>query len=405
MRNVVLMTFDACRKDVLGCYGVEKNLTPFIDSLRERLLLFTRAQATGPYTQASFPSILTSSYYLEYGWQQKCPSQRIFLSEILKEAGIATAAFHSNPYLCGYFGWNRGWDFFMDSMKDPVTPKVPFLKGDKINRRVETWLSSQKKIGKNNPFFIWVHYMDTHEPYIPDREYLKLVHPDLDISEEKMFLLFKEVLLKRDVSDLNNIELLKKLYHAHVREVDAYAKDFFGILESQDLLDDTTVIITSDHGDEFGEHGGLSHDDKLYSELVDVPLLFYGPGIKGGTECRSLVSNIDIPPTILHLFGLGPVAAFKGQSLLPIESYSNVGCFGEAIHQIKGKGGDISRDVYFYREEDLKIIYRADQDSWEMYDLLADPRETVNIVEISSMADGLKSKLLPHVRRWEKNFN
>jgi arylsulfatase A-like enzyme len=402
MKNVILMTLDACRKDVFGCYGNSAGLTPFIDSLKGNLLTFTRAQATGPYTQASFPSILTSSYYLEFGWQQRCPAQRIFISEVLRNHGIATAAFHSNPYLSAYFGWNRGWDLFMDSMKDPVTPKVPFLKGRMINERAGAWLSSLKKSGVPRPFLLWIHYMDTHEPYIPDRKYLELVDPALDLSEEDMFLLFKEVLLKRDASDENRVALLRKLYHAHVREVDGYARDFFGILESLDLLKNTTVIITSDHGDEFGEHGGLSHDDKLYSELIDVPLLLCSPEIKGGEDCHAVVSNIDIPPTIVHLFGLDPVAAFEGKSLLPIEGYSSPGCFGEAIHQVKGKGGDIGKDVYYYMEDDLKIIYRANLDAWEMYDLMADPRERTNIVESSPMAEVLKGKLRPRVRRWKK---
>jgi hypothetical protein len=96
------------------------------------------------------------------------------------------------------------------------------------------------------------------------------------------------------------------------------------------------------------------------------------------------------------------VAAFEGKSLLPIEGYSSPGCFGEAIHQVKGKGGDIGKDVYYYMEDDLKIIYRANLDAWEMYDLMADPRERTNIVESSPMAEVLKGKLRPRVRRWKK---
>jgi arylsulfatase A-like enzyme len=401
MKNVVLMTLDACRKDVFGCYGKAQGLTPFFDSLKDKSIVFTKAQATGPYTQASFPAILTSSYYMEYGWQQRCPSQRIFVSEILKRKGIATAAFHSNPYLCAYFGWNRGWDLFMDSMKEKVTPMVPFLKGDQINKKAEAWLSAWRARESQKPFFLWLHYMDIHEPYVPAPEYLNFVDPALDLSQEDMFSLFKEVLLKRDISDPDKVALLKKLYHAHVREVDCYARDFFGILESLGLLESTTLIITSDHGDEFNEHGGLSHDDKLYSELIDVPLLIYDADRKKGEECPHLVSNIDIPSTIVHLFGFNPVDAFKGRSLLPMESYTSKGCFGEALFQIKGKGGDPKRDVYYFREGDLKISYRADRDSWEMYDLNVDPQELDNIVEGHAKAEAFKAKLRPRVRRWE----
>jgi len=402
VKNVVLITLDACRKDVFGCYGNPQGLTPFIDSLRDRSILFTKAQAAGPYTQASFPAMLTSSYYMEYGWQQRCPPQRVFVSEVLKRNGVVTAGFHSNPYLCAYFGWGRGWDHFMDSMKEQVTPMVPFLKGDKINRKAEDWLSGLTAGDVERPFFLWLHYMDIHEPYVPAAEYLRLVDPTLSLGPEDMFSLFKEVLLQRDSSDREKVETLRKLYHAHVREVDKYAHDFFRVLQRLDLLENTVVIITSDHGDEFNEHGGLSHDDKMYCELIDVPLLIYNAERGPGKECHHLVSNIDLPPTIVHLFGLDPIDAFEGTSLLPVEGYSSKGCFGEALFQVKGKGGDPHRDVYYFREGDVKIIYRADLDAWEMYDLQEDPRELDNIVDSHGSAEAFKARLRPRVRRWEK---
>jgi hypothetical protein len=102
----------------------------------------------------------------------------------------------------------------------------------------------------------------------------------------------------------------------------------------------------------------------------------------------------------LHLFGLEPEDRFQGHSLLPLESYPEKECYGEALFHEAGKGEDINRDVYFCREKDLKIIYRADLDVWEMYDLEKDPKELENIVETSPEAERLKSKLKPRVRRW-----
>jgi arylsulfatase A-like enzyme len=400
MKNVILLTIDALRKDALGCYGNESGLTPFIDSLQGKCVRFTKGQNTGPYTQASFPGILTSSYYLEYGKPKGLSPNRTLISEPLKRAGIVTAAFHSNPYLCEYLGWNRGWDVFYDSMEEEVDPKIPYIKGDVINSKIDKWLSSYTQHGEYKLFFLWLHYMDIHEPYIPGRKYIELVDSSLSLSQDDMYNLFKDVLLKRDVSDEGTVKLLKKLYDAHVREVDDYIKEFFAILEKLDLLLDSVIIMTNDHGDEFGEHGGLSHDDKMYSELIDMPLLIYDPGKDRGEVCDRLVSNVDIPPTIVHLFGLNPVGSFEGHSLLPLEHYPEKGCFGEAIDQRSQRGGDIEKDVYFYREQDLKVIYRANLDSWEMYDLKADPKELSNIVDTSPEAEELKSKLKPRVRRW-----
>lgn len=400
MKNVILLTLDAFRKDVFGVYGNQKGLTPTFDSLKDASLIFTKGQTAGPYTQASFPGILTSSYFLEFGQPKGLSPRRTLVSEPLKEAGITTAAFHSNPYLCDYLGWNRGWDVFYDSMEDEVEPRIPYIRGNIVNQKAINWLSSYCQSGARKPFFLWLHYMDAHEPYMPEKRYVDMVDPSVTISQDEMYALFENVLLKRDVSDPAKVELLKRLYDIHIREVDTYFEEFLNRLKNLDLLGNTVIIITNDHGDEFNEHGGLSHDDKMYSELIDMPLIIYGADETG--VCDNLVSNIDIPPTIIHLFGLNPLEKFEGHSLLPLDSFQKGGVYGEAIDQHSKRGGDLDRDIYFYREKDLKIIYRTNLDSWEMYDLKEDPKELNNIVDTSLEAEVLKSKLKPRVRRWLK---
>ena len=210
MKNAILLTIDTLRKDVLGCYGNEDRLTPFIYSLQDKCIRFTKAHSPGPYTQAAFPGILTSSYYLEYGRQKMLSEKRVLISEVLKKAGIATAGFHSNPYLSEYFGWNRGWDVFYDSMEDEVDDKVPYIKSGEINSKASAWLSSHTRGAlEYKPFFLWVHYMDVHEPYVPERKYIDMVDPSINLDEVEMFRLFKDVVLKRDVSDREVVEILK----------------------------------------------------------------------------------------------------------------------------------------------------------------------------------------------------
>jgi len=399
MKNVILLTIDTLRKDVLGCYGNKDGLTPFIDSLQGKSIKFTNAQSTGPYTQASFPGILTSSYYLEYGRQKKCSPKRTLISEVLKKSGISTAAFHSNPYLSGYFGWNRGWDVFYDSMQDEVSDKIPYIKGDGINHKVEQWLSSYTKDDNYNPFFLWTHYMDVHEPYIPAKEYLHKIDPSINLSEDEMLNLFKEVILKRDISNKETVKLLKKLYDAGVCETDDYVKDFFSILEKYGVLKDSVVIITTDHGDEFGEHNGLSHDGKMYSELINSPLIIYFN--TQGEACDNLVSNIDIPPTILHLFGLESFEKFKGHSMFPLKDYPQNGVFGEAIGKTSNHEKETDKPIYFYQENDLKIIYREANQGWEMYNLSEDSQELNNLINISNKSEYMKKKLMPYINRWQ----
>jgi len=403
MKNIILLTIDALRKDVLGCYGNKNKLTPFLDSLQPKSIKFTNTQSTGPYTQASFPGILTSSYYLEYGRQKKCSPKRTFISEVLKKYRITTAAFHSNPYLCGYFGWNRGWDVFYDSMQDEVSDKIPYIKGDGINYKVDKWLSSYTKNDNYHPFFLWTHYMDVHEPYIPAKEYLNKIDPLINLSENEMLNLFKEIILKRDVSNKKTVKLLKKLYEAGVCETDNYVKEFFSILEKYNILKDTTIIITTDHGDEFGEHDSLSHDGKMYSELINAPLLIYRYNRTQGEVCDNLVSNIDIPPTILYLFGLEPFEKFRGHSMLPLKSYPQNGVFGEAIGKTSNHEKETDKPIYFYQENDLKIIYREDNKSWEMYDLNRDSQELNNLIDTSAKSEDMKKKLMPQLNRWQQN--
>ncbi len=400
MKNVILLTIDALRKDVLGCYGNKNNLTPFLDSLQPKCIKFTKSQTSGPYTQASFPGILTSSYYFKYSRQKKLSLKRTLISEVLKKSEITTVAFHSNPYLCGYFGWNRGWDVFYDSMQDEVSDKIPYIKGNGINHKVDQWLSSYSKNNNYRPFFLWTHYMDVHEPYIPTKEYLNKVDPSINLSEDEMVDLFKNIILKRDVSNKETVKLLKKLYDAGVCETDNYVKEFFSILEKRNVLKDTAIIITTDHGDEFGEHNGLSHDGKMYSELISSPLLIYRYNRTQGEVCDNLVSNIDISPTILHLFGLESFEKFRGHSMLPLKNYPQNGVFGEAIGKTSSHEKETDKPIYFYQENDLKIIYREDNQSWEMYNLQEDPEEVNNIIEYSSEIERMKSRLKPQINRW-----
>jgi len=392
-KNVILLTIDTLRKDVIGCYGMGESYTPFLDSIQDKCVRFNNCQSVGPYTQASFPGILTSSYYLEFGREKQISSKRTVISEVVKNGGFTTAGFHSNPFLSAFFGWNRGWNTFYDSMMDQVTDHAPYILGDVINSKVDSWVNNHTSGEEYTPFFLWAHYMDVHEPYVPKQEYIARIDPELKITDDEMFQLFKDVVLPRDTSDASKNELLKKLYLAHVLEVDDYAKQFFDNLEKSGVLKDTIVIITSDHGDEFGDHGSLSHDGRMYDELINVPLMVYDADCKETQVSDTVVSGVDIPPTIAKTFGLDSPESYCGQPLLPIEDYSSKGSFGEAMGKLQHKIKPTDRPAYFYQEENFRISYRVEDEKWEMFDLQADPAEQENIIESSSSAEGMKAKL------------
>jgi arylsulfatase A-like enzyme len=244
-----------------------------------------------------------------------------------------------------------------------------------------------------------VHYMDVHEPYVPPPRYLKCVDASIDMSRERMFTLFKEVVLSRDASNAQTVELLRKLYQAHVCEVDAYVGRLFELLERHGVLRDATVILSTDHGDEFGEHGGLSHDGKMYEELVHVPQIIVNPPEGAASVCHTLVSGIDLPPTILHLFGLSPHPGFQGNSLFPLAGYAETAVYGEAIGKLAHKIKETDRPAYYCRRGRWKVIYRSEDDRWELYDLEADPRETNNRIEEAQQFEEMMLALKPRIER------
>ncbi len=403
MRNVVLLTIDALRRDVLGCYGGDPKLSPFIDSIQKNCIRFTKAHSTGPYTEAAMPGILTSSYYLEYGRQKKLSDQRTLITQPLKRGGIRTAGFHSNPHLSSYFGWNRDWDIFYDSMEAELDDKSPYINALQLNLEMDSWLSSIGKSSSANSMFIWLHYMDVHEPYVPEQKYIEQVDPTLRISDTEMFAIFQNTLLNRDVTNTEKVAILKKLYQAHVREIDAAVENLFSILENHGVLQNSIVIITADHGDEFNDHGGLSHDGKMYSELVELPLLIYEPERKQNLICDKLVSSLDIAPTILNLFDLKPEPNFKGVSLLPLEAYVEKGIFGESVDKRGSREIGDEKEVHYYREDDYKIIFCETDNSWELYDCKSDPQEKNNIINHHPDVEALKNKIVPRVDRYEEN--
>jgi arylsulfatase A-like enzyme len=393
MKNIILITIDTLRADMLGAYGSKDNLTPFMDSLKKNMIVFKTPFATGPYTQASFQGILASEYYLQYGKEKKLNKDKTLISEPLKENNIFTAAFHSNAYLSYFFGYNKGWEVFYDSMSDDVTDMYPFIRGSGINDRVSGFLNN---FSFSRPLFLWVHYMDVHEPYIAEEDYLSKIDPSLKLSKEDMFSLFKDVILKRDISDPSTVETLKKLYMAKVEETDDYLRQLFDIFKSKGLLDSSTIIITSDHGDEFSEHGGLSHDGKMYKELIHVPFFVYDRS-HTHTVIDTPVSLINIPPTICAMMDAEPAPSFKGKSLYPFENVLPYALYGEAMGKLGHKEKDTDEPIYYMAEDGLKVIFRKDGSLWEAYDIKDDPEDKTDIS--SKLTEDKKDRLNSFINR------
>ena len=206
MKNAILITIDALRADHLSCLGYHRKTTPQLDEIAKHGILFKNAISNGASTPTSFRPILTSTYHSMYNDDRYLSKYRLTIQEALKRHGYSTAAFHSNPYLSGYFGYNRGFDTFVEIsdfkkgdlfkgietkgfeslfhkflfelklMKFKLKKLYKFSKGEvyakanTLNEKAIAWLKEHPE-----KFFIWLHYMDVHTPYTPPKE-LSLIH-------------------------------------------------------------------------------------------------------------------------------------------------------------------------------------------------------------------------------------
>lgn len=414
--NIVLITIDCLRADHVSCLGYHRKTTPTIDELSEKGVLFSTAISNGPYTATSFPSILTSTYALMSPPVEEKTSflsyERPSIAEIFQKNGYMTAAFHSNPLLSDFFGYDKGFDLFQDHVRktnshgfiskhkrkikrkyanEPRFYRIfkraesffsrkkselaiylkryaPYEKAETINREALEWIASAGQNEKN--FFIWIHYMDVHTPYLPPQSLLK------HISAVR---LWRESETKGEVSS-TNLKRLIKLYDEEIRYTDHELGVFLKNLQELDVgLHNTSVIVTSDHGDEFMEHGGLGHGPitvrpKLYDELLRVPLVIAGESLPR-KKVDNQVSLLDLGPTILELVGLEKSSGFLGKSLVPqIISQSTLERAVISEYESEGERG------YSYRTKNWKYILTFNQEPRiELYNLRKDATEQKNV--------------------------
>ena len=344
--NVILITIDSLRYDHLGCYGYNRNTSPNIDALAAKGVRFLEAISNGGSTPVSFPSMMASILPpLEHAQGKTILARNATMAEVLRNAGYHTAAFQCNPFLSRLYGYQRGFEVFDDNFHQlrpwrarlwirriakapgglitkaanraslllgPMLFRVwarPIVSAEEITNRATSWLQTHK--GK---FFLWLHYMDVHHPYMPAARYLSQFC-DQSVSRGQMKALWHKMMRKPDELTPSEIEMLINLYDADIK----YTDEIVGLLLDRlgNHLINTVVIVTADHGDEFGEHGNFGHHS-VYDGILRVPLIIAGPGIKGGTLVKHQVSLIDLAPTIADLAGISSPSSFQGRSLLPV---------------------------------------------------------------------------------------
>lgn len=416
-KNAILITVDCLRADHLGCMGYPKMTTTHLDNLAAQGVVFSSAFAVGPVTPVSFLSIFTSTYPLMHEGYTLISDERTALAEVLTEHGYHTAAFHSNPYLSRFYHYDRGFQTFYDSIefgtrKQSTTVKLikknkrifnvlkkaytalkgkeqPHATADEINKKVLSWVRNC-----SDEFFLWIHYMDVHAPYVPPPQYM-----EEPVSKNEIEYLFEKLVFHQDELSERDLEKIISLYDAEIRYVDHAIKSLLDGI-GEEILKNTLVVISSDHGDEFGEHGGFLHGPKLYDELLHVPLILCGPGLKKAVVTEP-VSLLDLAPTILDFLNIENPQNFQGKSLLPLinKKMKESGIISEVSHK-KGEkvNFDPEKRQISYRTSKWKYIYRKNG-VCELYNLESDPLETKNVLEHEvEKAEEFRSKILEHIK-------
>jgi len=297
--NIILITVDALRADHLGCYDYKRNTSPNIDKLAKEGTIFLNCFATGPGTVYSFPGLLTGRYLsVNKGYillDNLLDKEFSTLAEYLKNAGYYTAAFLNNTNLKINKGFEQGFDYFRNEE----------MNAERMTTSVSDFLSHSQS---NKPFFIWVHYLDAHTPYrVPEKYFKNFENDKLYQENDKILQLYSGDSHNPFVSQgyIPRITFRKNKYslNYYIACYDAsilYTDFYIGKL-LENIKGNTLIILTADHGEALGEHNRyFTHEVNIYDELLHIPLIIKDSEyFKGGKKIPTIVSSIDIVPTIL----------------------------------------------------------------------------------------------------------
>lgn len=316
--NVLIYLIDTLRADHLGIYGYARATSPYLDAFAADAIVFDAAQAQSSWTKPVVASMMTGLLPQEHGVQGRedkvAPDART-LAGILQLAGYATYAVSTNSTVFSDFNFDIGFHEFVELGERP-TEEVHQL-SDAVNLEFFEWLDTRPK---ERPFFAFLHTMDPHEPYAPREPYRSMLANDvLDPTINKG----PAVRRARDADPTLDIERVRRdmehLYDAEIAFNDAQFGALVERLKAAGLYDSLLIIVLSDHGDEFMEHGGWSHGATLYQEVVHVPLLVKLPGqARAGERVAQIAQHIDIFPTVMQVAGLDYTVAGSGMSLLDL---------------------------------------------------------------------------------------
>jgi arylsulfatase A-like enzyme len=373
--NVLLISIDTLRADHLSCYGYARPTTPAIDRLAAEGVLFEQVIANSPWTLPSHGSLLTGLNPRNHGLKSHLtglPDDIPTLATLLGDAGYATMGLVNSRNLSPRYGLHRGFAKYREYPTREDGKRV--RSGAQQISDAIAWLEE----GSDGPFFMFIHNYDVHSHYDPAPEFLALFAAPYD-GEIKGRTVDLQRVRRGELmlSEADRRHVIDR-YDGGIRQLDADLGRLFEHLERSGLSETTIAIVTSDHGEEFLEHGGVLHGRTMYGEVLDVPLILRGPGLPAGVRVRGLVSLSDILPTVLGLVGIAApktdgmdlAPTWEGGGAIPEDRAA----FAEADH------GNAKQDIKrMVRVGNVKLIYDRLAGRRELYDLGRDPSEQRDI--------------------------
>jgi arylsulfatase A-like enzyme len=424
--NVILYLVDTLRADALGTYGAAHTASPHIDAVARKGVVFETAMAPASWTLPSVASLFTGLNVLEHGVvydRDVLPMDVATLAERFRDTGYTTAAVTASLWVSDRHATHRGFREVVD-----VSPgRGPWgiaagTSSAAANEVALPWIEEHA----SEPFFLYVHVIDPHQPYTPPDEQASALADVEWAADDPRWRIARGPSDGRGARRLSIVEHMDptdaapivavshRLYAAAVSHCDRRFGELVHTLEQTGLLHRTLIVVTADHGEEFLEHRLTGHAHSLYREVTHVPLIMAYPGaIPEGGRVRQPVSLIDVAPTILALAALSPAPAMAGRDLRPL--MMNVPNASPAtprpifmLHrpQRKGRGVPEIPEMDGVVDGQWKLIRNLgpapQRPPWELFDRLSDPVEQVNRAARQPQTVARLRALLeatPHVQR------
>ncbi len=385
---LILITIDTLRADHLSLYGYGRKTSPAIDALGADSIVFKNAMSQAPHTIPSLLQLMTGEYLQVRAVSEDSKT----LAELLSEAGYVTAAVVDNPIVeMRKSALDRGFDdFYMNDILDSRLEQQHWktkMPADVVTRQAMRWLERRPK---ERPFFLWLHYIDPHDPYLPpftkDLPFARQIRDSAWTGDIRTTFLYDRNRERKELHPRDRQHLID-LYDAEIAYLDQSLTDLMRFLRSEGLYRRALIVLTSDHGEGFGEHGFWTHGFSVYDEEVRVPLLIKLPaGAKRGGMSQVPAQLVDIVPTICQLLELEVPNAVDGRDLL------------EAT-------GGYSRLLWYdwivIRGPRWKLLSNRKTHEDKLFDLQSDPFETRNLVQ---KRPKIAHRLRQEMDRWLKSL-